>query len=398
MFFSFRFSRFPLFLCIFFISALWGSEVDDLPACQVVAVTCDGFVGDKDAILAISQSLQRREPGLSSSHYEIRKTDEEQDIQSTIQKLSQSAKSIKIIISSGEYGVKLFSQLGRGTDRILVHAAHQLSAYHENLIGIADIIALPGHLDLGNFEAKLRAGGGALVCTRGVAHTASIDKYRQAYGEQGDVLSRIQSPILLWYLGGDAPDHRGQQHLYDEKSALSNLQGILKVRQKGQTIVVIDGPRTGMIDPVTMKPRNGSHETSVLNPITAFVRDQLLKEGLESAKDFYVFTFIKGQKSLLNGFLGKINQEGGVVVLPGESTSVITSCYDTLPARNVLVLKNSAMNEGHEAYLMFDKRIRLLNEEGIVTEGQKTVGAPDLSAAEKIAESILLNLKANIKK
>lgn len=357
----------------------------------VYAFVHNGFLGEKDAVVTIADAIARNIEGGDLEVLEMHFSDEKALLPQYIQTLQKQI-SPHIIVTSGSYGAELLKRLPPNPHRIAVHASHQLSAFHQDLGKFCQFIALPNHLDLDQYEKALRAEGAQLIRTRGVAHSFTPDSYKKAFAKLADRLPKFQKPIILWYLGGDAPDVNGELKLYTENSVRENLEGVLVLTQDRFQIVVIDGPRTGQIDPQTLKPRLDVHIDQTLNPITASAARALEEKGWRRDKDFFVFTFIKDRPSLKDALIWDVLTREGIFVIPGESTSVITASYDTMPGSRVVVQENSAMNDSHRAYLKRDHRIRILDSKGQISSPHQLKSKESLMASEQILCAVLSRL------
>lgn len=79
---------------------------------------------------------------------------------------------------------------------------------------------------------------------------------------------------------------------------------------------------------------------------------------LENKKvPFKIFDFKKGEISMYKAIIGAIlHNDHGLIIVPGESTSMISEITDILPNNKIAVYYNSVMNESHENHIQSEFR------------------------------------------
>jgi hypothetical protein len=294
-----------------------------------------------------------------------------------------------IVIGSGEGGILGIQDLTPRENLVICLTSHMiLGGYsNPNLIQKVNFLALPIHAsDTLSAEWKDK-----LINTTGVAHNRSSEDLHKAYGLGKGTLPTSCPSYFAVYLGGDAPTPQKVTKLFTEAEA-KELADYVAKNAGDSCILVINGPRTGKHD-ASLQEITTAHRDGQLDHVTAAFKEKLESQITSEKVKIYNFQF--GQDLGYNTFdlvLGALLENDGKILVPGESTSVISEAIDVLPAGKVTIYNNGAMNEIHEKHIMSEAHAGraplLLNYQEIqdVTTGEKQ--ASSKSAAQTIAERL----------
>jgi hypothetical protein len=151
---------------------------------------------------------------------------------------------------------------------------------------------------------------------------------------------------------------------------------------KETCILVLNGPRTGKYDldkneiPAIHRKGNSDH-------ITKFFEHQLAMYGVNHMKVFdFQHNTPENQEWVLpyNSFelvVGALRATNGMILIPGDSTSVISEAIDMLPLGKVIVYETSAMNEVHKTHLVSELAMGRIS----VLEDYRHIKTPALNSA-----------------
>ena len=269
------------------------------------------------------------------------------------------------------------------------------------------MVALPAHA-LNQEDENLI--GKKLLKTIGVAHNLTQEELLKEYEQKKS--QKPEDPIpedpipeasryLMVVLGGDAPDSTGKQNFYTPQEAQQLAEFCNSKAEEGYFIIATNGPRTGLHNPQTSEKLNSHRVTILENGEATYDLDEVSKAFCDKIKSpdfkFFDFKFLpKGVDSSYKALLYATSQkEGSLVLMPGESTSMISEACDFLKPQSVIIYKNGAMNQvhyDHVASVRQSNKAGFLNLEPEIffTANPKNSQKTNQSAAEKIAEKVFL--------
>ncbi len=297
-----------------------------------------------------------------------------------------------IVIGSGEGGILGIQDLTPRENLVICLTSHMiLGGYSDpNLIQKVNFLALPVHAsDTLSAEWKDK-----LINTTGVAHNRSSEDPLKAYELGKGTFPSSCPSYLAVYLGGDAPTPQKVTKLFTEAEAKELADYVAK--NAGEScILVLNGPRTGKHD-ASLQEIATAHRDGQLDHVTAAFKEKLESQIAPEKVKIYNFQF--GQDLGYNTFdlvLGALLENEGKILVPGESTSVISEAIDVLPAGKVTIYNNGAMNEIHEKHVMSEAnagRASLLlgyqDFQALKTGEFGEMQASSKSAAQTIAERL----------
>lgn len=258
-----------------------------------------------------------------------------------------------IVIGAGEGGIDGIAELTQHPNLVTCLTSHMcLDRYKDpTLLRKVDFIALPTHV-ASDVKQEL---GAKLIETTGVAHNRQLD---MATYEKWKTELPPAKAYLGVYLGGDAPTPTKEMKLFTKDDAarladyvVAKVQEMNPQNLKEVGILVLNGPRTGKFD-AEKKEDPTVHRAGKADPITDFFGQKLAESGVNyKIFDFQHTPENKPPYNAVDLAAGAVNVTGGTMVIPGESTSVISEFIDTLPKGKVIVYHNSAMNEVHQAHV-----------------------------------------------
>lgn len=374
----------------------------------------DGFKGEMAMLRSIGNATESclQASGWETTKNEILCKGTPYVLDGTAMDQLGKASNPTVVIMAGASGAGFADQLKDNPNLILVESSHQLEKFQEDVVKKVDVLAIPAHVLSEGILARLKGHRAFIAPTRGVAHTSTADTLQAAYAKHMESLPAPRTPVVF-ILGGDAPDSEGRTHYYTKEDVDKNLEGLSKhLNLKDHSLLVFNGFRTGRFDPTSEDPAKprinvpephkkykdaSGMEQYAVDGITTYAVEQLKTiYGLTEGEDFFVYDFHDGEPSMLEAAYGLALAKKGYIVLPGESTSMITQALDAaapaMPMNHVLVYEHGAMNPGHRAYLQNDSRIRVLGPDGdIIPIHDPSVGlrGSDDIAANTIAKAVL---------
>ncbi len=262
-----------------------------------------------------------------------------EDARKLIISLDNTRDSI-ITISSGESGLAPLKALKAsfGKKIFTSWSAHQLSGSMD--FTILDQISLP--LGVASHDVKV-ALGRKLIETVGIPHNLTRTDLESDYLAWKDKLAVTNKKKLVVILGGDAPNPEGKQLLYTTKEARHLAEYVVSLATKNDYYIYItNGPRTGRFNADTKKENKIAHRADIDITIptdevsTAFTQKLTAKGVMYHFIDFR-YNSPSSFKALL-----KIADK---VILPGESTSMISEASDFVD--DITVYLTNSMNVNH---------------------------------------------------
>jgi len=301
-----------------------------------------------------------------------------------------------ILVGVGEAGIDAISSLPIHPNVITCLTSHMLLDRYKDpvLLEKVNFIALPTHVA----QQDKKLIGAKLIETVGVSHNRTLENLKKTYTEWNKEL-----PTCPYYLGvilgGDAPLSPPAKGLkrFTENDALNLANYVIPLaREKDACILVLNGPRTGK-HTVNQEEVLTVHRQGHSDPITElFIHT--LKEA-ETQVTLFDFQHKTPENTKwvppYNAFelvTGALHSHAGLLLVPGESTSMISEAIDILSPDKVLVYKNAAMNEVHEAHVNSELaagRVAVLENYNQTKEPHKSSSGSTPKAAEVIAQTLL---------
>ena len=182
-------------------------------------------------------------------------------------------------------------------------------------------------------------------------------------------------------LGGDAPAPGPEQNIkfFTEEDA-TKLAGYVAQIAKNACVLVLNGPRTGKYDHA-QKEISTVHRKGNSDPITKLFEEQLAMGGIQNIRIFdFQHNTPNNREWVLpyNSFelvTGALRATHGYILIPGDSTSMISEAIDMLPPNKVIAYETGAMNEVHKAHLISELAMGRIS----ILEGYSRLKAPALN-------------------
>lgn len=235
-----------------------------------------------------------------------------------------------IIIGAGISGAKAFKNKPELNKTHVLLTWQWLDDLHN--LAYNTIVIVPEHAFDKRFES-LKSKGIRFISISGVLHQKTISKIKN---ESLDKIDPSTHYIVM--LAGDTQQENGEWVKYDEKM----LNEFLKFLPQDQTILVLNGPRTGKFLKNTNEINANAHKTET-DHITRAVQ-------AKNVKKWKVIDFKYDQNSLWDAALHFCITHPSVgLILPGESTSMISEALSLgiLP----IIYKHDAMTAASHKYI-----------------------------------------------
>lgn len=315
-------------------------------ALKLILLSNHDNAGDHNQVLGIASVLESMaSPKIITEDFNT-KTISSKELQTQVS--NDLLQGRVIIIGAGEGGIEGLTDISPNPNLIICLTSHMFLKEFEDikLLNKVNFIALPSHV-AANFKSLL---GQKLIETTGVSHNRQADLANKAYSEWGKKeLPQNCSTYLGVILGGDAPTLMKEIKLFTEEDAVRLAAFTVKTAGNA-CVLVLNGPRTGKHD-ATKQEIMTVHRQGYSDRITELFQKELLAHGIKTIK---LFDFQHDTKTPYNSFdlvIGAVKATGGMIIVPGESTSMISESIDTLPSKSVLIYEDSAMNEVHSAHV-----------------------------------------------
>ena len=297
-----------------------------------------------------------------------------------------------IVLGLGEKTVSSFSKLLPLENTTTIHLCHMVTVYHEDLLKKVALVAVPKHALETPLANILKSFPEKIIKTNGVAHNRNAKEIDQRYLAAPELIPK-HAFYLAVILGGDAPTPENNIRLFTATQARTLAQYVAKVHHK-RHVLITNGPRTGKYDPSTFEEIKTAHRTGEKDFITQAFIDELIK-GDVSAEHFTLFDFQFNSVSdhMMDILFGAIRATSSEILLPAESTSLISEAIDVLSSNSTIVYETTSMNKIHKAHIGIEfkeGRIRLLSKDfnklsEILNKGENLLTS---NAAEKIASKL----------
>lgn len=344
-------------------------------------------VGDHNQVLGIAKQLQSTSENDLSTEDINAKTTPTSQIRDAVEKALTHGKVI--VVGSGEGGIDGIKDLPSNPNLIVCLTSHMFLERYEDpkLLEKVNYIVLPTH------DPKAQVLGSKLIEVTGVSHN------RQAAISEG-VYQKWQAevPACKSYfgviLGGDAPTPQKQIQQFSVDDA-KQLADYVITTHTDDCVLVLNGPRTGKYKTPQEEDKT-VHRNGLSDPITAFFGKKLEEAGINTTTfDFqYDTPENKDFVSPYNAFdlvIGTLRANNGTLLVPGESTSVISEAIDTMAPGKVMVYENSAMNEVHKAHLQSELnsgRVSVLTNYKNIESPKTDTASSTPSATQVIAQKL----------
>lgn len=261
-----------------------------------------------------------------------------------------------IVIGSGSHMLDTMRDLKLKNSTITTcFAAHQIPDNIVDYLPHLDLVAFPQHV---LNEENLTTFKNKLIKTIGVAHNLTSEDLAKEFEKRQNEIPAADKYLLV-ILGGDAQLQGDQYQYYTAQEAAKTAQyAAQQVKDEGYFLLVTNGPRTGMLNP-TDGTKLGTHRPVTnpeykIDPVSQAFLDELTTQKISGDQfKFYDFKFLEnGVDSAYKALLHATKQTPkSSVLVPGESTSMISECCDMLPREAVLVVPNNAMNNNHKSHV-----------------------------------------------
>ncbi len=301
-----------------------------------------------------------------------------------------------ILVGAGEGGIDAIESLPSHPGIITCLTSHMLLERYKDpvLLEKLTFVALPTHVSLK--DKKLL--GSKLIETVGVSHNRTPENTEKTYSDWGKELPVCSSYVGV-ILGGDAPLSPPAKGLkrFTKDDALNLANYVVPLaKEKDACVILLNGPRTGKYD-ANQEEVLTVHRQGYSDPITELFVHTLKEAGTQVTLFDFQHKTPENRKFLppYNAFelvIGALKTKEGLLLVPGESTSMISEAIDTLPSEKVLVYTNAAMNEAHEAHVNSELeagRVAILENYRHIKNPQRSSDTPPPSAARVIAQRLL---------
>lgn len=390
------------FCYIFFIvliisSFMMHTHAAETKSANLYIISDKAFVGDRNQLLGVARESEKY---FKSKSVKLNVEEYDKSQLETVKDQISSNKNLAIIVSVGYYGIESITKLKSDPELakkiIAVHLSHQLldngTLSHKQLVQEkrddsfgADIIALPNHA-LDKHNVKLTGVNTILLTTNGVAHNMQVSDIESEYGAFKSMFSSFDKYLAV-ILAGDVPEN-GTYHCYTNKEAEKLAEYVSNLALKNNYFVLVsNGPRTGKYDCQNNKELSVHEKDSIMDMVTSSFQRVLQ----ENRVPFKLFDFKKGQPSMYKAILGAVlYNKHSLIIVPGESTSMVSETVDMLPAKTVAVYYNSTMNETHKRHIKneFNEGRVSIIDENMHLHLPNNTRAKYYSASENIAKDI----------
>jgi hypothetical protein len=319
---------------------------------NIVMITNPNFHGKTDEIIGVTRILEQKLKQKNYVPIVHRVSSDEHKI--TLPFTHSIKDNSIIIIASGYKGLKHLRDLKRhyGEKILTVHLDHQMleeqvfyTKKYKGDEGI-DIFALPESSIVEDFEKRMNKS--QLIKTIGVAHSWTMEDIQENFECHKDYFQNLQGKrVVLIMLPGDTQNTKDSWRCFTEREAKLHANELRNFIPKDSIVLVINGWRTGMIDPLTMT-RRALPASPTPDPVSqAFLEE--LKTSIPSNQ--IIFHHYKSEIPLkaMVGFVK--NNSNSQMWIPGEAKFLISQVIDFIPFSQLKINTHSAMNEFHYRFL-----------------------------------------------
>lgn len=345
--------------------------ISDLLASPVIwELTDSTLVGEVDQIEGVAGALVqkfRREGGPQPQIHTLDLKGSGPEMMSVLAEVPRDNPQA-IFVSSGVYGIESFRHLKKGGTRgIFIYVSHQIIGEGEeglhlkNLVNVADLIVLPHHVfeisdpRAEELKAILKGSRTGLLSITGVVHNVHPEDLLRDVARYRDEIPPAKKYMLV-ILGGDVQRKDGKTWVYYTREEAERLAQYVKVQMEEDPslfVLVTNGPRTGRFDPATGEEAPFHQKGGPLDPVTG-----IFMKSLADLSRVKLYNFERGQESRFKALLGVMAETRGVVLVPGETTTMISQTIDNMPEGSVVLYSHGAMLDIHMRHLKreFEKR------------------------------------------
>lgn len=318
---------------------------------DIIVVLNEGKIGDQNQLYGITDAVIAKLPKQSIQYIHSTQVMSLKHILDSECKQNNNT----ILLTSGLDGANIINDVYRQScpNIFIVNTTHLIFDEHNQILGKANLIALPTSSIDPNFLQAAEQKGSKIIQTIGVAHNSTPAILEQDYQKhQKDFSWLAQKPkIAMIILGGDAPAKDNKIAIYTAAEAKKAAKYIGEFCKNGQySLMIFNGARTGLYDPQTFKKREWVHQGKQIDPVTTAFIEELAKYMDKSAFKLYDFNHKVGGFYKAGLWIIK-KAKDGKCFLPGESTSMISEAIDNLNGRTVII-QNNAMNKTHKKHIM----------------------------------------------
>lgn len=282
---------------------------------NIFVISDKTYLVDRANLFGIAETVKSQIPNSEIKEFSL-------DDISKAASLIESERDRAIIISAGIYGIEAIDKLKTTHQNkvLAIHVFHQIikegNLSHKNLIGKADIIAIPSHSVNDEFIEEIENSSTKLVKTIGVGHNSKKADCIKAYEEYNNLLPKSEQYLGI-ILPGDAPDSNGEMNNYTPQMASKLAMQIASMaKANNYAVLITNGPRTGKHNPSTEEVLI-NHQDNITDEVTLKFVEILDKQNIE----YKLFDFQRGQKNYKNLIFGAIlEHEDSILLAPGEST------------------------------------------------------------------------------
>ncbi len=359
-------------------------------AVKLYLLSNHGNAGDHNQTLGIAAALEKH------SHQKVTLKDLDTKLITPSEIKAEIDKDLLqekvIVVGSGEGGIEGIKDLSPQSNLIICLTSHMFLKDFQDpaLLQKVTFIALPIHETTSNQEILKEK----LIKTVGVSHNRQAETADKIYGEWKKVLPTCKEYLGV-VLGGDAPTPSKEIKLFTEHDA-TKLATYIAQHAQNACVLVLNGPRTGKYG-TDNKEIMTVHRQGQSDSITKFFQQSLAAQGIKNVK-FFDFQHNNPENKAwvlpYNSFdlvVGAVKATHGKMLIPGESTSMISEAIDVLPSGHVLVYENNPMNEVHSAHVTSELaagRIAVLQNYRDVLTPKINAEGPKPSAAQVIAQQL----------
>lgn len=362
-------------------------------------ISDQSFVGDRNQLLGVAREAKEyfksKSVTINTQEYDI------SDLNSLEEKI-KNTNDLSILVTVGYYGINSILKLKHDKEIakkiIAVHLSHKLlnngELSHQQLIQTkstdsfgADIVVLPKHVVDNDARKKLTGVKTILLAITGVPHNLQVSDIDADYNKYKSQIP-VNEKYLVVILAGDVPDENNKYKCYTIKETEKLAAYVSDIALKNNYFVLLtNGPRTGKYDCQTQNKKDVHNKDSTLDPVTSRFQQILTEKNVPSK----LFDFKFNQPNMYKALLGAVLYGNhSLVMVPGESTSMVSEITDTVNSRNIIVYYTSVMISDHMQHVQqaFDNgHISVLDQDMRLQLNSPTKSAPTTSTKD-IAKAI----------
>lgn len=332
-----------LFAYLFYLFKIKDEQV------RCFIVVNENNIGDLNQGLGLCGSLKNKLPQFKATTFF---THQKSALFRAINEQLLHSKKKVLLLGVGQASIEVLREASKHFQEklFIVHLSHQLFESPANLsqvslVGVADVVILPNHALTDAFLDRLKGSKTHLIETVGVLHGLTQEELEGAYNKSKNEIP-TSDKYLVVILSGDAPDTKGNiLHFTPQEAEKLADFCAEKVRKESHFVLVLNGPRTGSYRD-SIKVEN-AHKEGTLDEVTKTFVARLTSQGLNENDQFKVFNFEFGKQSFYKPALGAVLCNDGLVLVGGESTSMVSETLDCIPRGKVILYFNGAMNPNH---------------------------------------------------